>query len=289
MIPVPTDRRPLLSYLRVQEKHDREVLFILRRSSARIDVELRRLVSKQGVGAEIRRAQLRASQRAIKLELAALWQKIGSQVEADRAEAAAAAIHVNGDYDRVLWRATRSRIDVDTLTRSLEASARRGVATVEARALGLSRIPLSRRVYKTQQLTAGQVDRVIDSALARGASARELATDVRRFIDPRTRGGVRYAAQRLGRTELNNAFHATQVLDAQNKPWITGMRWNLSGSHPVPDECDEYASEDDGVFTPANVPMKPHPQCLCYVTPESVSPEEFRRQFESGAYDDFIT
>jgi hypothetical protein len=72
------------------------------------------------------------------------------------------------------------------------------------------------------------------------------------------------------------------------------MRWNLSGSHPEPDECNEYAEQshmpngEAGLWLPEEVPLKPHPNCLCYVTPENVSRDQFIADFESGKYDTYV-
>lgn len=284
----------MLAYLRVQERHERELLFALKRSASRIDRELRALERKSGIGAAVRRDQLRLSKAAIQREIASLWRLLGSQVEASRAEAAAAAVKTMHTYDAVLLRAVMSQAEMDLLLRGLLLQAERGVSVVETRVLGMSRISLSDRVWRSRVLVSGQLDRVIDNALARGVSARELADDVRAFVNPNTKGGVRYAANRLARTEINNAFHGTQIRQAQQVPWITGMQWQLSGSHPRPDECDTYANEshydggDAGVFLPAEVPAKPHPNCLCFTTPVVPDRSTFISQYQAGAYDSFI-
>lgn len=268
---------------------ERELLYTLQRSSSKIERQLKAMERKQGVGAAIRRDQLRANKAAIQREIGSLWRVVGSTVNARRADAAAAAIETSFKYERMLWRSVMDAGDVDTLMRSFQVQARRSVRHVETRLMGYSRIPLSERVYKSQKLVSGQVDRLVDSALARGLSARELAGEVRPFIRPDVRGGLNYAAMRLGRTELNNAFHATAVRQSVRSPAIQGMKWNLSGSHPKPDECNDYADHGgDGVWLPNEVPAKPHPMCLCYVTPETVSREEFIAGFESGAYDEII-
>jgi hypothetical protein len=285
-----TDRRPLLAYLRVQRDREREMIAILQRSSARINRELAYLANRPGIGAAVRREQLLLTQVAIQREISDMWSSLGRSILAGRADAAAAAARLA--FDPSLLRSVFPMEDIDILMRSAMASAREGIATVEARAK-LSRIPLAESVYKNRELTSGKIDAIVDSALSRGASARELANDVRRFIRPDVRGGIKYAALRLGRTELNNAFHAQQVVSGVETPWVTGMRWNLSGSHPRPDECNEYADEKHeedmpaGVFSPENVPGKPHPNCLCFMTSETVSRDEFIRRYEAGDYNDF--
>lgn len=286
-----TDRRPLLAYLRVQRDRERELVSILTRSSARMTRELNYLATKPGIGAAVRRDQILLTQMAIQRELSDLWSSLGRSVLAGRADAAAAAIE--GLYPGSLLKTVYPDADVDYLLRSAKAQARETVSTVEIRAK-LSRIPLAESVYRNKELASGKIDDIVDAALARGASARELANDVRRFVRPDVRGGIKYAALRLGRTELNNAFHAQQVVSGVDTPWTTGMRWNLSGSHPRPDECNEYADEthipggDPGVYRPEDVPGKPHPNCLCFMTPETLDRGEFVSAYNSGAFDSFV-
>lgn len=285
------DRRPLISYLRVQRATARELVAILSRSSQRIARELSYLETRTGIGAAVRRDQLLLTQAAIQREIADCWLALGRTVQAGKADAAAAAIEAM--YPPKLLRSVIPKADLDYLIRSAMASARETSATLAAR-LDISRIPLAESVYKNQQLQSGKIDSIVNEALARGASARELANDVRRFVRPDVRGGVRYAALRLGRTELNNAFHAQQVQSGIETPWTTGLKWNLSGSHPRPDECNEYADQvhergkPAGVYSPENVPAKPHPNCLCFTTPEVVDRDTFVAAFEAGRYDGFI-
>lgn len=129
----------------------------------------------------------------------------------------------------------------------------------------LNEIPLSSSVYRTEALSRRWVAREINRGIAQGQSSKELAARVRSMILPNTRGGVSYAASRLGRTEINNAFHNTSKRINEGLPWVTGVKWYLSGSHPRSDKCDDYANEDsdnlgEGIFKPGNVPSKPHPQ-----------------------------
>lgn len=289
-----TDKRPLLAYLRVQERYEAELLHTLRRSVSTIDKEIAALERRSGIGAAVRAEQLRGTKVALHREIAALWKLMGSNIEARRADAAAAAVRATNVYEQMLLRAVMSQRDIDTLLRSAIAQAERGVDHAVSRLMGYSRIPLSDRVYRSQALVTGQIDRIINDSLAKGRSAKELGDAVKKFINPNTPGGVKYAAQRLGRTELNNAFHATQVRYAAQTPWITGMKWNLSGSHGRPDDCNDYAESEQydgggpGVFLPNDVPSKPHPQCLCYMTPTTVERDEFISRFESGSYDSYI-
>jgi hypothetical protein len=147
--------------------------------------------------------------------------------------------------------------------------------------------PLSARVYKTAALANGQVSQAINRSLARGDSAQKLAKSVRALIDPDVPGGVSYAAKRLGRTEINNAFHAQSIHDAQLAPWVQEMRWHLSKVHePQGCVCETYAVY--GLFPIEHVPEKPHPNCRCYVTPELPAYDNFENALLSGQFDDFL-
>lgn len=153
---------------------------------------------------------------------------------------------------------------------------------------------LSDRVYRQRALSRGYVDRAINNALLLGKSPKELADDVRKFISPSAPGGASYAAMRLGRTEVVNAYHHSANKRYQETPWVERVLWVLSGSHPRPDECNEYADSvhfrggQAGEFKPIDVPAKPHPNCLCYTTPVGMSLDKFANNFNAGKYDNYI-
>jgi hypothetical protein len=138
------------------------------------------------------------------------------------------------------------------------------------------------------------VDRQVNLAILSGESWKELGDRVKGSINPNVRGGVAYAAKRLGRTELNNAFHTAQRVAHEKEPWVDSFVWHLSGSHSTPDECDEYAREVHypgglpGHFQKGSLPNKPHPQCLCYTTAESIDEDSFVNAFLDGKYDTYL-
>jgi hypothetical protein len=119
---------------------------------------------------------------------------------------------------------------------------------------------LSQRIYRNSQAGVMAVGTIVDRGLALQLSAREIAAQVRGYYHPSVPGGASYAAMRLARTEINNAHHDTTIRVSKERPWVKGYKWNLSGSHPRPDICNTYADKE--VFSTANVPNKPHPQCL---------------------------
>lgn len=271
------DRDPLLRYLWAQRRLDNELNVILRRAArdAQRRVEALRL-APQGIGVRVRQAQLTATLGAIRELQEQLWvERIGPLIEDSLEEAQEAAIRAAALMDNVIFEALPTR-QAEALREAARAMAQQGMITDAAR----QRAELSARVYKNAALASDAIERTIRSGIIQGLSAKELARTVRVFIDPATRGGVSYAAKRLARTELNNAFHERQIAAGANKPWVLGTKWNLSGSHPKKDRCDELATENAhdlgaGVFPSGDVPSKPHPHCLCFLTYETMSISQF--------------
>lgn len=294
-VPVAKDRRALQPYLRVQRVADKAILDELAAALRDAERHLSR-IEGAGVGAQVRRDQIRANVVAIKREIEATWKRVLTVVFNTRGDAAAAAAEAAAIYESDLFRQAgpgprERRI---AYQKSLEAEARQGVDTLRSR-LSTSRLQLAESVYQNIALSNGKIDRIVNSGLARGLSAKEIAQDVHMYIRPDVRGGVRYAAMRLARTELNNAFHAKQAALNAEKPWVEATKWNLSGSHPEPDACDDYAGRahfnggGPGEFRTGDVPPKPHPQCLCFLTPVMVEEREFISSLRNGAYDSYLS
>lgn len=272
----PRPRQPLIEYLGVQRRVDRELSVVLARAAR--DAE-RRIIALElgpaGIGARVRQAQLLGVLRAIRELQEQLWlEGIGPAISRNLREAQFAAIRAAEFMDDVLF-ASLPPEQAEVLRQSVRRQAEAGLITEAQRRT----VELSPRVWRNADLASGAIERTIRAGIIQGLSARELSKTVRDFIHPNVRGGVSYAAMRLARTELNNAFHERQINSAQ-KPWVTGVRWNLSGSHPRADRCDELANEDahdlgSGIFPKTEVPNKPHPHCLCFMTYEMVDEDVF--------------
>lgn len=273
----PNPRDPLIQYLGVQRRADRDLSRVLERAAR--DAQ-RRVIALElgppGIGARVRIAQLTGTLRAIREAQHELWvQGVGPNIEGYLRDAQFAAINAGLFMDEVLFEALPAN-QAEIMRASARAMSEQGLSAEAARV----RQELSPRVYRNADLASRVIDQTVRSGIIQGLSARELAGTVARFILPTTPGGISYAAMRLARTELNNAFHERQIAIAQNKPWVEGVRWNLSGSHPKADLCDVYAHDDafglgSGVFPPNDVPSKPHPHCLCFMTYELQSPDSF--------------
>ena len=283
-------RRQYTEYLRLQRITDRELAAILRDAANEGERLVRALEPLDKVGARVRRTQYNQAVEALRRQQATLWGGITDHTADGIRRSTRISVMLEDELVAALT-SGRSAAQAQALVDSMRQAARASAENVRSRIL--NSIDLSPQVYKNQQLMSGKVAQTVNRGLALNKSAREIAKDVKGFIRPDTPGGVQYAANRLARTEINNALHATTVRINQKHPWVVGVKWELSGSHPKPDECNEYAETDNfglgvGVWRADAVPSKPHPNCLCYTTTITPSPDEFIDQMLDGEYNDFL-
>lgn len=284
-VPQPDPRAELVAYASVQRAADADILRVLRDAYKDLNRELQKLARSGDASSMLKRQRLQAVKKSILEAQADVFRRTGKIIEARRVEAAARAIRVAGRYDEAAFAAVGRADAARALARGLEQTEASSVERAVARLTG-SHVPLSRRVYRTEAWLSGRLERRVNSALARGLSAEDMARELREFVNPNTPGGVRYAALRLARTEINNAYHAMSIRAAQQKPWITKMEWHTSDSHARKDICDSL----NGRFFPVDeVPPKPHPQCICFVTPViDDNHEAFLDELVSGGMDAFL-
>jgi hypothetical protein len=234
-----------------------------------------------GVGGEVRASQLSLTLAAIRKLERELWRgAIGPLIIQRIEDAQKAGESAVEALTRVAY-ASLSEQAADELVRSLRLSAASGIKSDAAR----RKRELSARVYRQESLSMGKIEDIIRSGLVANLSARELADEVYKHVSPTAPGGQSYSAMRLARTEINNAFHERQVAGA-TRPGVMGVEWNLSGSHKVPDECNQYAAESP--YPPDDIPDKPHPNCFCYLTYVTMPRQKFKEALEAGKFDDEI-
>lgn len=293
---LPTDdydelrKRWLNRYLTVQARMDTKIRSILVSSSEDAMREVSALEKSSTFSNGVRTAQLKLLMDTIRPILYDIFKREIPIIVNGQKESAATAVRAFAETDKDYLRAAFQRSgDVDSFIDSQRQQAMSGVVHALSR-INKSDQPLSTRVYKTRSLANNWVKRQVNSGILRGSSAKQIAFTVRQSIRPTVPGGVSYAAMRLGRTELNNAFHATSIDLAQDRPWIEGMRWNLSKVHDfesgAPEICEVYAHT--GIFHVDKVPKKPHPQCRCFVTPEVEPFETFLTHLTAGQYRDWM-
>ena len=278
----------LIRYVGVQKAYDKKVIKALK-LAADDALEAADKWDRMNIGDRTKRYQFDLVAREIRGVIADLFKglvPVLAQGQMDAAEAAAKAL-LEEDA-KVLEALFPSKNMRESWEESFTASARHTIGAMVNRVAGIApTYNLSRRVYKSGALSSNQLQRQINSSLARGSSAKELADLVRKSILPNTPGGVSYAAMRLGRTEINNAFHTQSIVSMKDEPWVEHVQWNLSGVHkPDPgDLCETYAAQ--GTFDKYDVPLKPHPQCMCYVTPVMVQFDSFASNLAAGVYDSY--
>jgi hypothetical protein len=239
-----------------------------------------RLLARSGRGfsADVRHAQISNAMAAVLQLESDMFGKLTPVVESGKQEATNIALNAMSDLEERLGENGKF-----FKYPFLQAS-RNNIENLRSRLL--LDINLSGQVYQTKALAAGWVQREVNRGILLGRSPAEIANAVKEMIRPDVPGGVSFAAKRLGRTELNNSFHETTKRAMQGRPWIESVDWNLSGSHPRLDICNIL--HDKGPYDKENVPPKPHPQCLCFITAATPSQEEFINDLMNGKYDDWI-
>lgn len=280
-------RSAYLDHLRSQRVARSEIASILLDASDEAQQMAARLLPDAGVGQDIRRAQLNVLTRELRNQQEEIWRGVQRTMTRGVRDASAAAVEGQATLAEYLTRAGAP----PQLQNQFIMAARGSAENVRSKLL--NDIDLSPAVYRNQQRVIDQVNRQVSRGIAQNLSAREMADGVKRFVSPNVRGGVDYAAMRLARTEINNAFHATSVRSYADSPFVEAVKWELSASHPRPDDCDDLAETDDdrlgvGVYRPQNVPFKPHPQCLCYTTTVTPSRDKFLDNLMSGSYDGWL-
>ena len=282
-------QRWLAKYLLVEDKamsHINGVLFDAAQDAFK---QISELENDPRIGAQTRISQLGSFMRIVRQINKSIFKDIGPVLRDGMQDSAEAAVDALGEHEKSVTRRIFGSVDAtEDWLESQRNSAALGVTNAMSRYL-YTTIPLSRRVYRSESLSNGYVERVINSGLATGASAQDIAKRVRSHILPNTPGGVSFAAKRLGRTELNNAFHATTIALMDDRPWIDQAQWNLSKRHDtrINCKCEEYAQQK--YFPVASVPRKPHAQCRCFTTPVLIDMQSFERNLQIGMYDGYVS
>lgn len=286
-IPKPEPRDWIRANAQELAVTDREVLAMLRDASKAVNKELADLVARDSplISAGVRRAQLEQTRSRLLAKQGEIFERLGDIISARRAHAAARSARLSAAADASLLAVVGKVAEAQFLYDSALHTSQRAIDTALAR-MKLSALPLSRRIYQSHLWMNGRLGKLINETLAVGVNVKTFAKRARDWFNPNTPGGVRFAAMRLARTEINNAFHAMSAQKYAETPWITKVEWNLSGSHSKPDECNPLA--DASPYESDETPARPHPQCMCYITPVSVDEDEFVENFLKGDYDEYL-
>jgi len=279
-------RKWLNKFLSVSEKYDRIIKLILTQGAEDARNKLIRLDRDRTFSAGVRSAQIRLAMNEIRVVHAQIFGDMIPIIKDGHKDAASIASGGLSEMDREYLEAVFiTKRNTQDWIESQKRSAQLGVAHAISR-VTKSEKPLSARVYRSRSLANQWVQRLVTSSILRGDSAKNLADAVEGHILPGSPGGTSYAALRLGRTELNNAFHATAITQAEDRPWIDEMEWNLSSTHVIQHcKCEIYRRVR--FFPIGNVPEKPHPHCRCFVTPVLEPFDDFLQKYKAGYYRDW--
>jgi hypothetical protein len=114
----------------------------------------------------------------------------------------------------------------------------------------------------------------------RKAEAHQIGAFTRDYLGRK----ARYHATVVARHETNEANRTAYIEGSGGKPWVLGLKRNLSASHPHDStcECEELATQDlyglgPGVYPVDRYPETPHPNCLCFPT-QVLDGEYFSRE-----------
>lgn len=286
--PLPKPNQPLLDVLAQSQLTIAEMNAILKDGADEAERLIPKLIEQHSTGGTVKASQLALVLREVKVMQSALWGDLGRATQSGVEQGyLTAAEHAEGVLVRLF---AKQGVSLAPFRSWWREQARQGIAAVLAKAQ--NGIPLSRAVYQTQALATGLVDRTVKRGLLLGHNAKTIAKSVTGLINPNVVGGVSYAAHRLARTEINNAYKTSQENRYAQDPWIIGMQWNLSKTHPKPDICNELATADDhdlgsGIY-PVGQRPRSHPNCLCYLTPESIDEDTFIDKFLAGDYNAYL-
>lgn len=279
---------PLETFVRTTGMNDKAMLKLLAQSAKQSGQIAGKYQFSKETGKAVRGAQQRLVQIELHNQMRILTENMGFVIIAGEKQAALAGADAMDALLNKFWGRTAAMQDMKL---AVQFSARAGIESFASRRENT--IALSKRVYNLYRLGTGQVNNAVNRALLRNLNARDFAKSIENMINPNTPGGVSYAATRLARTEINNAFHFSQVRYTREMPWVDGYKWNRSGRSHSTDICADYASKDHdnlgpGVFSKRNVPGKPHPQCLCFLTTVTVDPKRFATSIRQGSYDSYF-
>jgi hypothetical protein len=153
---------------------------------------------------------------------------------------------------------------------------------------------LSDRIWETALNTRNKLNEYLEINIRDGRSALAMSKELEQFLKP-DRANLRtnkpygvnasFDAMRLARTEIAIAHSEVTELAASRNPFVNGMEWALSPSHPKRDVCDRLATIGMGnqrlkepypIDNYPKVVLSSHPQCLCVNYPTVYKGNDYR-------------
>lgn len=145
---------------------------------------------------------------------------------------------------------------------------------------------VSAKLWQQSTIYKEELESAISCAIQKGTSAITLSKQISKYLldfpllqkDYKEKYGsaehikdCEYRSIRLARSEINMAYRTAENDRWKQMDFVIGYEIKLSGSHPMPDVCDNLAGKypKDFIWTGW------HPNDLCYKTPILKTEEEF--------------
>lgn len=267
-------------YVDLRLRQDAEIRLIYIRAADKIAKEIRRL-KLQGAGSVMNIRYLTSLEQSLRDNgiADALRNKLDGYVS--KAVEAGSSY----SYEVTMNQIGKSKLSTEPIRRIYARANTQAVEAIWART-EKDGLKLSDRIWVKADKARRAMTEIIQDGVATGEDPVETARQLEKYIrrgqktlavdypemmermGNRIPNDVTYEALRLVRTETAAAFGEGTIAAASVSPSYIGMKWVLSGSHPVRDICDVLAEADHGlgkgVWPPGQEPPMPaHPNCLC--------------------------
>lgn len=281
-------------FLRLRLRQEPALRKIYIDAADNVAAEIRALGARKG---NLQRSHLEAVEKSLRIEAERINRSVSERLKSDMAQAVATGARpLNEQLLRALTDAN-ANLDFLKFQHGFGDINRAAVEALWSRTH--KGMMLSDRIWEQGNKARETMRSIIWEGTARGRDAVKVARDLEQYVrkgratlardypnmmermgEKRIPGDLCYEALRLARTEMSNAFREGTYAAGRTNPSYKGVRWLLSGSHPVADICDDYAEADlyglgPGGYPKGEEPPTPHPNCLCSVAPIVEDTHEF--------------
>lgn len=278
-------------FLKLRLRHEPALHKIYVDAANNVAKELKNL--KPTIG-DLTRNHLAALEKALRDEADLIYRKSKATVEVGMVKSVEASAKPLDAYLINALKEAKAPIDIAKLQRGFAEVNRSAVEAFWIRTKkGLT---ISDRLWEQSQNARSHMKTVIETGLASGRDAVQVAKDLENYVRNGTlaeeypkmmaRVGNRvpknlsYEALRLARSEYSMAFMEGVYSRGRTNPAYIGSKYMLSDSHPEPDICDDLAEADlygmgAGVYKKGEEPPYSHPNCICYTIPVVLDRDQF--------------
>lgn len=283
-------------YVDLRLRQDPEIRSLYVRAADQVANEIRKLKAETGAN-ELKIKHLGQLEQSLRDEANRLSQRLTERIRSYVSQSAEAGGSIAFNITMSLLE--RAGIDKEPIRQIFARTNTQATEAIWARSF--NGLTLSDRIWEKGDSFRRSVRDIIQEGVAAGQDPVKTARLLEKYVrtgratitadypEMMERMGGRipedlsYEALRLVRTETAAAFGEGTIVASRVSPSYRGMKWVLSGSHPVPDICDDLAEADHGlgkgVWPPGQEPPMPaHPNCLCFLVPVHEDPDDFTQR-----------